>query len=623
MKLSKQLLILFLVALVLGSILSKISLSWQAIEVKKIPFSELASLIEQEKISSITITPDGQINGLGNDKSAIETQLIGNESLITALKNYGVPSETLKKVTMEEKPESGLGNFLGTVIPAILPFLLLAGLLYFFYKQAQGFSNKTFSFGASAGKQVTFGGTEKNKNGMVKTKFKDVAGAKEAKEELIEVIDFLKNPKKFTDLGARIPRGVLLIGPPGCGKTLLAKAVAGEAEVPFFHISGSEFMELFVGVGASRVRGLFQKAKRSAPCIIFIDELDSIGRKRGSGFGGAHDERDQTLNQILVEMDGFDTDTNVIVMAATNRPDVLDSALLRPGRFDRRVTLELPDINSREEILVVHSQGKPLDRAVNLRRVAERTPGFSGADLSSLMNEAAILTAKNNKKQLTMDEILPSIEKVMLGPERRSRVLTDREKQTTAYHEAGHALVAHLLPNTDPIHKITIIGRGQAGGYTLKIPERDKHLHTRAEFIDDLSVSMGGLAAEKLKFNDITTGASGDLQHATALARKIVTKYGMSESVGHISFDTEDSNGFGTFPWDEPSRQYSDATLKKIDDEVAEILKKAYNKAEEILKTNHDKLALIAQKLIEKEAIEKEEFESLLGIKTPLSQEAI
>lgn len=624
MKLSKQLLIFFLVAIVLGSILSRISVSWQATEVKKITFSELASLIEQEKISSIAVTPDGNIKGMLPDKSVINTQLIGNESLITALKNYGVPSDALKKVSLEEKPESGFGNFLGAVLPAILPFLLLAGLLYFFYKQAQGFSNKTFSFGASAGKQVTFEGTGKNKNGMIKTKFKDVAGAKEAKEELIEVIDFLKNPKKFTDLGARIPRGVLLIGPPGCGKTLLAKAVAGEAEVPFFHISGSEFMELFVGVGASRVRGLFQKAKRSAPCIIFIDELDSIGRKRGSGFGGAHDERDQTLNQILVEMDGFDTDTNVIVMAATNRPDVLDSALLRPGRFDRRVTLELPDINSREEILTVHSQGKPLEQTVNLRRVAERTPGFSGADLSSLMNEAAILTAKNNKKQLTMAEILPSIEKVMLGPERRSRVLTDREKQTTAYHEAGHALVAHLLPNTDPIHKITIIGRGQAGGYTLKIPERDKHLHTRAEFIDDLSVSMGGLAAEKLKFSDITTGASGDLQHATSLARKLVTKYGMSESVGHISFEGEDSNGFGGgFPWEEPSRQYSDSTLEIIDREVAEILKKAYIKAEDILKNNSEKLDLIAQKLLEKETIEKEEFESLLGVKIPTSQEAI
>ncbi|MFH1713347.1 MAG: ATP-dependent zinc metalloprotease FtsH [Candidatus Jacksonbacteria bacterium] len=612
-KLTKQFILLFLTFIILAVILSNTKMPWQTEKTEKIPFSQLVPLIEQEQVSEIIINSQGELKIKLNDGSLKKSQQISSDSLISTFKDYGLPGETLKNINIEAESKGNWGNLLGFLIPTLLPFLLLGGLLYFFYRQAQGLSNKTFSFGSNAGKQVNLQkGGKKQPEDKEKTKFKDIAGAKEAKEELIEVIDFLNNPKKFTDLGARIPRGVLLIGPPGCGKTLLAKAVAGEAEVPFFHISGSEFMELFVGVGASRVRGLFQKAKRHAPCIIFIDEMDSIGRKRGIGFGGAHDERDQTLNQILVEMDGFETDVNVIVMAATNRPDVLDPALLRPGRFDRRVALELPDIGDREEILKVHINGKPLSKEVNLRKVAERTPGFSGADLANLMNEAAIFAAKLNKKQISMDEILPSIEKVLLGPERKSRILGDKEKQITAYHEAGHAVVTHILPHTDPVHKISIISRGQAGGYTLKVPGSDKYLHTKTEFIDDLSVFMGGLAAEKFKFQEMTTGASGDLKHATRMARKIVAQYGMSDKIGPIAFEPEDNNGYGAYPWDETSSRYSDETLKKIDDEVADILKTAYNKAEEIIKKHQNKLELIAEKLLKQETIEKEEFEKLM-----------
>ncbi|HBH45747.1 MAG: cell division protein FtsH [Candidatus Jacksonbacteria bacterium RIFOXYC2_FULL_44_29] len=612
-KLTKQFIVLFLTFIVLAALLSQISLPWQAEKPQVIPLNQLVALIDEGKIASLNVTLDGKVKGKGVDGKMIETQTLGTDSLITTLINYGVTAEQLKKINIEAKITSGWSSALGLIIPILLPFLLLGGLLYLFYRQAQGLNSKTWQFGGNAGKQVNLQKKGSTEELPVKTTFKDVAGVKEAKEELMEVIEFLKNPKKFTDLGARIPRGVLLIGPPGCGKTLLAKAVAGEAEVPFFHISGSEFMEMFVGVGASRVRSLFQKAKRSAPCIIFIDELDSIGRRRGSGFGGAHDERDQTLNQILVEMDGFETDINVIVMAATNRPDVLDPALLRPGRFDRRVSLELPDIEERTEILQVHAKGKPLTKTVNLRRVAERTPGFSGADLANLMNEAAIFTAKKNKKQVGMEEILPSIEKVLLGPERRSRVITDKEKEITAYHEAGHAVVSYFLPNADPVHKISIVARGQAGGYTLKVPENDKHLHSRAEFFDELAVSMGGLAAERFKFNEITTGASADLQHATQLARKLVTKFGMSDKIGPIALE-EDTNGFGGgLPWEESRPTLSNETLKQIDDEIAEVLKKAYNKAQVIITANQKKLDTVAQKLLEQEKIEKEEFESLMA----------
>lgn len=610
-KLTKQILILFSTFIIFAVLLSNINSSLMSGEkAAKISLNELVSLIEKEKIVKLAISPDGKIKGALLEGGQIESQSIDSKSFISTLKDFEIPASTLKKIDITVVPQSEWGNFLGIIIPIILPFILLGGLLYLFYHQAQGLSNKTFSFGAGAGKQVN--GQKGKDEQQIKTTFKDIAGVKEAKEELIEVIDFLKHPTKFTNLGARIPRGVLLIGPPGCGKTLLAKAVAGEAEVPFFHISGSEFMELFVGVGASRVRGLFQRAKRSAPCIIFIDELDSIGRRRGGGFGGAHDERDQTLNQILVEMDGFETDVNVIVVAATNRPDVLDSALLRPGRFDRRVSLELPDISDRLEILSVHAKQKPLSKEVSLRRVAERTPGFSGADLANLMNEAAILAARNNKTEVGMEELIPSIEKVMLGPERKSRVLSDMEKEITAYHEAGHAIVAHFLLNTDPVHKISIIARGQAGGYTLKVPERDKHLHTKAEFIDDLAVSMGGLAAEKFKFKDMTTGASADLLHATQLARRVITHYGMSDAIGPISYNQNSSNGNGSWPWEELKEQYSNETLATIDKEVSQMLRVAFESAAVIIEKNQSKLELIAQKLLVQETIEKEEFEEMM-----------
>ena len=610
-KLTKQLLILFSTFIIFAVLLSNINSSLISSEkAAKISLNELVSLIEKEKIIKLTIASDGKINGTLLEGGQIESQSIDSKSFISTLKDFEIPASTLKKIDISVVPQSEWGNFLGIIIPIILPFILLGGLLYLFYRQAQGLSNKTFSFGAGAGKQVN--GKKGENEQQVKTTFKDVAGVKEAKEELIEVIDFLKHPTKFTNLGARIPRGVLLIGPPGCGKTLLAKAVAGEAEVPFFHISGSEFMELFVGVGASRVRGLFQRAKRSAPCIIFIDELDSIGRRRGGGFGGAHDERDQTLNQILVEMDGFETDVNVIVIAATNRPDVLDSALLRPGRFDRRVSLDLPDISDRLEILSVHAKQKPLSKEVILRRVAERTPGFSGADLAALMNEAAILAARNNKTEIGMDELIQSIEKVMLGPERKSKVLSDMEKEITAYHEAGHAIVTHFLLNTDPVHKISIIARGQAGGYTLKVPERDKHLHTKAEFIDDLAVSMGGLAAEKFKFKDMTTGASADLLHATQLARRIITHYGMSDAIGPISYNQNPSNGNGSWPWEDFREHYSNETLATIDKEVSRMLRLAFESAALVIEKNQNKLEIVAQKLLTQETIEKEEFEEMM-----------
>ncbi|MBU0613361.1 ATP-dependent zinc metalloprotease FtsH, partial [Patescibacteria group bacterium] len=441
--------------------------------------------------------------------------------------------------------------------------------------------------------------------------FKDVAGAKEAKEELEEIVEFLRNPKKFTSLGAQIPKGVLLVGPPGTGKTLLARAVAGQANAPFFHISGSEFVEMFVGVGASRVRDLFKKAKKAAPCIVFIDEIDAVGRQRGAGLGGSHDEREQTLNQILVEMDGFDISTNVIVIAATNRPDVLDPALLRPGRFDRRVVLDLPSLNDREEILKVHAKGKPFDSSVKLRTLAERTPGFSGADLANLLNEAAILAARKNRKQIAVEDGLESIEKVMLGPERKSHVLNKREKEITAYHEAGHALVAHILPKSDPVRKVSIVARGQAGGYTLKYPLEDRFMHSKAEFIDDLAVLLAGHATEKEVFKDITTGANSDLKHATALARKLVTEYGMSETLGPQTFGKKEELVFLGREISE-QRDYGEKVATMIDQEVSKFLKKAYVTAQEIIRKERLSLDKIAKTLIEKETLEQKEFEALL-----------
>ncbi len=450
-----------------------------------------------------------------------------------------------------------------------------------------------------------------------KITFKDVAGLKESKEELEEVVDFLKNPKKFLDIGAKIPRGVLLMGPPGTGKTLLARAVAGESNVPFFHLSASEFVEMFVGVGASRVRDLFQTAKKAAPSIIFIDEIDAVGRERGAGLGGGHDEREQTLNQILVEMDGFERDTNVIVMAATNRPDILDQALLRPGRFDRRVLLDMPDLHDREDILKIHAKGKPFDESVNLKVVATRTPGFSGADLANLLNEAAIVTARAGRKKVTQDDILNSIEKVLLGPARRSRVTIQKEREITAYHEAGHALVAATLKDSDPVHKVTIISRGMAGGYTLKLPIEERRLKTKAQFLADLAVSFGGYAAESIIFKDVSTGSSSDIQYATDLAHKAITRYGMSDVIGPRTLG---KNHELMFLGREISseKDYSEKTGEMIDSEMNVIMKKSLETAKKIITTNKDTLDIIARKLMENETIEQEEFNEIIkasGIK--------
>ncbi len=471
--------------------------------------------------------------------------------------------------------------------------------------KAQKSNIQAMSFGKSTARFLKPG--EKKK----RTTFKDVAGVKEAKEELKEIVDFLKNPKKYLDLGARIPRGVLLLGPPGTGKTLLAKAVAGEADVPFFNISGSEFVEMFVGVGASRVRDLFKTAKKNAPSILFIDEIDAVGRHRGAGLGGGHDEREQTLNQILVEMDGFDTETNVIVIAATNRPDVLDPALLRPGRFDRRIVLDLPDIKDRKAILEVHSKGKPFTKDIDLKKIAERTPGFSGADIFNLLNESAILAAKQNKKIIKNKDVLESIEKVMLGPERKSNLLLDREKKIAAYHEAGHALIGYSLPNTDPVQKISIISRGRAAGYTLSLPTEDKHFHSKSEFIDDMAMLLGGYAAEKIVFGDITTGASSDLLKASALARELITKYGMSEKLGPIAFGQHSDMVFLGKEIHE-QRSYSEQTATDIDHEMERFIGNALQTAEEVIKNRRDKLDKIANRLIETETIERDEFEELM-----------
>ncbi|PIY96649.1 MAG: cell division protein FtsH [Candidatus Kerfeldbacteria bacterium CG_4_10_14_0_8_um_filter_42_10] len=571
---------------------------------QEIGVGELIDKINSGEVQKVTVDGDKLDITLKNGDQ-VESRKEPTDSFSTLLNNYQVDPAKLKGINIEIKNETSTAFWLGTILPFLIPFLLIAAFIYFMMRQVQGTNNRALMFGQSRAREVN----PQNKKNRIT--FNDVAGAKEAKEELMEVVDFLKNPKKFTSLGARIPKGVLLVGPPGTGKTLLARAVAGEANVPFFHISGSEFVEMFVGVGASRVRDLFRKAKKNAPDIIFIDEIDAVGRQRGAGLGGSHDEREQTLNQILVELDGFEANANVIVMAATNRPDVLDPALLRPGRFDRRVVLDLPSLDDREKILQVHAKSKPLDSSVNLRAVAERTPGFSGADLANLLNEAAILTGRRNKKRVSLQECLESIEKVILGPERKSHVLNEKEKEITAYHEAGHALVSHQLPNTDPVRKISIVARGQAGGYTLKYPSEDRYLHFKAEFVDDLAVMLAGLASEKEIFKDITTGAQNDLKQATALARRLVTEFGMSETLGPQTFGRKEELIFLGREISE-QRDYSEKVATLIDQEVSKFLKKAYENATEIIKKMKPKLKEIAELLIKKETIEQKEFEALL-----------
>ena len=577
-----------------------------------ISLSELVNQINGDKVK--------QINVNGNELS-VELQdgtkeLANKESessLTQSLTNYSVDKSKLDGVKIEIKQASSFALWMGVLLPFLLPLLIIGGFIWFMMRQAQRGNSQALSFGLSRARMID------PKDKKKRITFSDVAGSKEAKEELKEIVEFLKHPKKFLDIGAKIPKGVLLLGPPGTGKTLMAKAVAGEAGVPFFNISGSEFVEMFVGVGASRVRDLFKQAKKSAPAIVFIDEIDAVGRHRGAGLGGGHDEREQTLNQILVEMDGFETETNVIVVAATNRPDVLDPALLRPGRFDRRVVLDLPDINEREAILKIHVKNKPLNEGVNLRIISQRTPGFSGADLANLVNEAAILSARRNKKLIGMEELAESIEKVILGPERKSRAINEKEKNIIAYHEAGHALVAANLSNADPVHKVSIISRGQTGGYTLAVPSEDKHLHSKSYFVDELAVLLGGYSSEKNIFGDVTTGASNDLERATQIARKLVTRYGMS-NLGPRTFGKKEELIFLGREISE-ERDYSETTAQDIDHEVSTFIKKASETAEKIINEKKCVLDLIAKTLLEKETIEKDEFEKLAGMKKKENEE--
>ncbi len=537
--------------------------------------------------------------GAGVDQ--LHATLGQNETLASYLTLYHIDPNSIQ---IRAQQPSSLNAWLG-IIGSFVPVLFFGGLLLFMMRQAQGSNNQALSFGKSRARMFT--------GNRPTVTFQDVAGVEEAKQELAEVVEFLKYPEKFAALGARIPRGVLLIGSPGTGKTLLARAVAGEAGVPFFSISGSEFVEMFVGVGASRVRDLFDQAKRNAPCIVFVDEIDAVGRQRGAGLGGSHDEREQTLNQILVEMDGFDTNTNVIVVAATNRPDVLDPALLRPGRFDRQVILDRPDIRGRRAVLDVHAKGKPLDKDVSLDTLAKQTPGFSGADLMNLLNEAAILAARRNKKTIAMSEFEEAIDRVVAGPERKSRIITEKEKIITAYHEVGHALVAKMLPNLDPVHKITIIARGMMGGYTQLLPTEDRYLYTRSHFEDTLAWSLGGHAAEQIVFGEMTTGAQNDIERATKLARKMVMEYGMSEKLGPLQFGHKEEMIFLGRDLGE-QRNYSEAVAEEIDREVRRLITEAYDKAMDILKRYRDKLDEISLRLVKDETIDGSTFDELLGI---------
>jgi cell division protease FtsH len=588
-------LFLLLIIAVFGAILSM-----GTEEIQNVSFSNIAEEIQNENVKSITVQGNNVTAELedGTKKSASKEP---SGSLISNLNDYGVPEEQIQKVELEVKNNENFNIFLSVFLNILLPVLLIGGLLWISVRQAQRGNVQAMMFGKTLARMILPG---KDKD---KITFKDVAGLKEAKEELYEIVEFLKAPQKFSEMGAKVPKGVLLVGPPGTGKTLLARAVASEAEVPFLYTSGSEFVEMFVGVGASRIRDLFKTAVKNSPALIFIDELDAVGRSRGVGVGGGNDEREQTLNQILVEMDGFEANKGLIVLAATNRPDVLDQALMRPGRFDRRVTLDLPDISEREQIVKIHAKNKPLEESMNFRKIAERTPGFSGADIENLLNEAAIFATRQGKKKISLSDVLSSIDKVLMGPERKSKVITDRDKKLTAYHEGGHAILAYLLEDSDPVQKVTIIPRGRAGGYTLKLPTEDRSYYSKKRFLADIIVALGGYVAEKMIFGEVSTGPSSDLEKATEMAQQLVRRYGMSDEFGPINLIPPMKN-----PYDEAQTVYSQKTLEKIDAEVRKVIDEAHKKAEKLLRENQDKLELLAQELIEVETLEHDQFKALM-----------
>jgi len=593
------LLILAAIALLLWQVMGRANAP------EKITVTELARLIKEGRVQQVSTT-DEKIE-IVYTSSGKQTQAVAYKEmgvgLLETMQGLGVTAEDLQGVVIEAVPPPDWLNIVAA-LGTILPTLIIVGMIYFMLRQAQGTNNQALSFGKSRARMFT--------GDQPTVTFDDVAGVDEAKEELQEVVEFLKEPEKFLSLGARIPKGVLLVGAPGTGKTLMAKAVSGEAGVPFFSISGSEFVEMFVGVGASRVRDLFDQAKRHSPCIVFVDEIDAVGRHRGAGLGGSHDEREQTLNQILVEMDGFDTDTNVIVIAATNRPDILDPALLRPGRFDRRVVLDRPDLRGREAILAVHVKGKPLQGDVDLQTVAKLTPGFVGADIENLVNEAAILAARRNKKTIAMEEFQEAIERVIAGPERKSRLISEEEKEIIAYHEAGHAVVQKMLPKCDPVRKITIVPRGMALGYTMSLPENDHLLQSRSRFRDQMAGMLGGRVAEQIMFGDITTGASDDLERVTDLARKMVKRYGMSEKLGAMTFGQKEELIFLGREISE-QRDYSEAVAQDIDEEVRNLIGEAYERAEQVLTEQRDRLVAVATRLVEVETLDSDEFEAIMN----------
>ena len=610
--LAKNFIFILLIFLVISAIFALFSQPFE--KEKTLAITQLVEEINQEKIKKITVSGN-ELQIVYQDDSKAKSRKETEAALSQSLINYGVDKAKLAKVEIVTKEAGGTWTWLGPVLMLLFPLLLFGLFFWMIFRQARGSAMQAFDFTKARARLFGAEGQPREK-----ITFKDVAGLKEAKQELMEVVDFLKTPKKYLQMGAKIPRGVMLVGAPGTGKTMLAKAVANESNVPFFSISGSEFVELFVGVGSARVRDLFSTARKTGKAIIFIDEIDSIGKIRGVGVTGGHEEREQTLNQILAEMDGIGREENLIVMGATNRPEYLDPALLRPGRFDRRIVLDLPDINEREEILKIHSRGKPLALNVNLREVAERTPGFSGADLANVVNEAAIFAARRNKHQIFQEEFLESIEKVLLGPERKSHILSKKEKEIAAYHEAGHALVSSQIAEAEPVRKISIVARGLAAGYTLKMPAEERKIKTKSEFLAEMATLMGGYCAEKLKYGEITTGAANDLERASQLARKLVKEYGMS-ALGPVSFGEREELAFLGREF-ETGRNYSEKVATKIDREVEKFVKAAENQAKKILTKKKNLLEKISQTLIKKETIERKEFEELIGRHPPTLKKA-